>query len=344
MKINQKILKKKNIFEIIEKIIHNPEYNIDYRIFYPSKIDWYKYNIQILEKIIKENKDKFKTFIYYKNNGYIIINNILINKSFPLIYKYNNYNSNIQNIFKKNIINKDPTYIFPNDIQKISNYKEKKILNYINNIDYIFNNYYNDIELSDCILFRGMNINNNNIINSHDIFYEMTQTHEYKIKKNEIPNKIDEEFTFDNYISTSFNIKTALSFIKRYSNNNILLILNIKKEHKIPGLFLSNRFFYNSLNNLNKNIEKKIVEHDESEFEILINRNFKIKILKIKNIKINNKKIYHSIQDIYKNNNDKINDNTKFRKIKLIFAESCPYIFPNSFVPQNKFQYLCYRL
>ena len=198
--------------------------------------------------------------------------------------------------------------------------------------------------MSDCILFRGMNINNNNIINSHDIFYEMTQTHEYKIKKNEILNKIDEEFTFDNYISTSFNIKTALSFIKRYSNNNILLILNIKKEHKIPGLFLSNRFFYNSLNNLNKNIEKKIVEHDESEFEILINRNFKIKILKIKNIKINNKKIYHSIQDIYKNNNDKINDNTKFRKIKLIFAESCPYIFPNSFVPQNKFQYLCYRL
>lgn len=342
MKINQKILKNKNIFEIIEKIIHNPEYNMDYKIFYPSKIDWYSYNIKILEKIIKENKDKFKTFIYYKINGYIIINNILINKSFPLIYKYNNYNSNIQNIFEKNIINKDPTYIFPNDIQKISNYKEKKILNHISNIDYIFNNYYNDLELSDCILFRGMDNTDNNTINSHTIFHKMTKTYEYKIKKNEILNKIDEEFTFDNYISTSFNVKTALNFTY-YSNNAIFLILNIKKEHKIPGLFLSNRFFYNHLNNLNNNIEKKIVEHHESEFEILINRNLKIKILKIKTIKINNKE-YYSIHDIYKNNNGKINDNTKSRKIKLIFAESCPYIFPDSFVPQNKFQYLCYKL
>jgi len=337
MEINQKILKNKKIFEIIEKIIHNPEYNIDYKIFYPNKIDWYKYHIKILEKIIKENKDKFETFIYYKNDGYLTINNILINKSFPLIYNYSHYNSNIKNIFRKNIINKDPLYIFPNDIKKISSYKEKIILNQISNIDYIFNNYYSELQLSDCILFRGMK-NDNNITNSPDVFYKMTKSYEYKIKKNEILNKIDEEFIFDNYVSTSFNIKSSLDFINDY-HNNILLILNIKKEHKVPGLFLSNHFFHNNLNNLN-NIEKKIVEHNESEFEILINRNFKIKILKIKNIKINHTN-YSSIKDIYDN---KINNNIKYRKIKLVFAESCPYIIPDSFVPKNKFKYLCYRL
>jgi hypothetical protein len=349
MNINQKILKNKNIIDTIKKFILNNDYNIDYKNLYPNKINWYKHNIKILEKIINEDNDKIKSIIYYKGSGYIELNKILINKAFPLIFNYKDYNQNIKNIFNKSIINTDPIYIFPSDIKKISEYKEKTILKHINNIDYIFNKYYNDIKLSECILFRGMNNISDNDINNNfsNIFRKMTQNYEYKIKNKEILNKIDEEYTFDNFVSSTFNIKTALNFINSYDKKSIglFIILHIKKEHNIPGIYLSNIFF-NNINNIANNIEEKIINKKDSESEILLNRGLTIKILKIKNISFKNKnkdKIY-SIKDLYENNK-KINNNiNNFKKIKIIYAESCPYNLPENFTPINNFKYLCKRL
>jgi hypothetical protein len=178
------------------------------------------------------------------------------------------------------------------------------------------------------------NDNNNNFLK---IFQKMTQNYEYKIKNKQIVNKIDEEYTFNNFISSTFNIKTALKFL---GNSGIFFIINIKKEHNVPGLFLSNLFFYD-INN-NNNIEKKIINMKDTESEILINRNLTIKILKIKNIIKNIKETsFYSIKNLYKT--DKTEGIIK-KKIKIIYAESCPYILPEKFIPDNNFKYLCREL
>jgi hypothetical protein len=171
----------------------------------------------------------------------------------------------------------------------------------------------------------------------------MTKSYEYKIKNKKILNKEDEEFTFDNYISSTFNINTALNFTN-YLNSNIFIILNIKKEHNVPGLYLS-KIFFNDINNIN-NIGNKIIKNIDSEAEVLLHRNLKIKILKIKNINIKkpayNSKSY-SIKELYETNKKKV-DIKKQIQIKLIYAESCPYSLPNVFIPENKFKYLCKML
>jgi len=345
MDISQSILKYKNIINIVENIILNKNDKIDMKTLYPSKIDWYKYNIKILKKIIKEHNDKFSSFIFYKGNGYRNINKILINESFPFIYLYNKYDINTKEMFNKTIINTEPIYIFPQDIKKISEYKQNSILKSIENIDYIFNKYYNYIKLSECILFRGMdNINDNKIYNNfEDIFNKMISRYQYKIKNNKKLNKTDEEFTFNNYISTTFNINASISFLDMYSNgaSSIFLILHIKKEHNIPGIYLSDLFF-DSINN-EKNIGKKITDIKDYESEILLNRKITIKILKIKNIvKKNLRYKSYSIKNLYKDSeNDK---KSQSNKIKIVYAESCPYTLPEKFIPKNNFKYLCTRL
>ena len=166
----------------------------------------------------------------------------------------------------------------------------------------------------------------------------MTQNYEYKIKNKQILNKIDEEYTFDNFISSTFNIKTALNFL---GNPGTFFIINIKKEHNVPGLFLSNLFF----NDINNNIEKKIIDIRDTESEILINRNLTIKILKIKNIIKNiNKTSFYSIKNLYKTDKTDKTEEIIKKKIKIIYAESCPYILPEKFIPVNNFKYLCKKL
>ena len=180
------------------------------------------------------------------------------------------------------------------------------------------------------------NDNNNNFL---EIFQKMTQNYEYKIKNKQIVNKIDEEYTFNNFMSSTFNIKTALNFL---GNPGIFFIINIKKEHNVPGLFLSNLFFLDIIPDTN--IEKKIIDITDTESEILIHRNLTIKILKIKNIK---EPSFYSIKNLYKTDNTDKTDKahkTNKKKIKIIYAESCPYILPEKFIPDNNFKYLCREL
>jgi hypothetical protein len=345
MDINQQILKVKNIINYIKKIIKNiqSDFNndIEYKDFYPNKFDWYIYNIKILKKIIKE-KELYKSLCNYKLDGYRLINKILIQGSYPFIYffsDYNNdsyYNSDIKNIFNKTPINTNPIYLFPNNMKKITDLKKKKILNNINNIDKIFNKYYNELKLSDCILFRGMNINNKSYKKTfNNIFHNMIKNSEYK-KINNIKLNINNDFTFKNYISTSFNIRTALNFIDFNDENPIFMIIRIKKEHNVPGIYLSNLFWEKNIDKI-PSIEKNIIKLVDNESEILLNRNLTIKVIKIDNLKLKDVKKYFSISDLYKKDDKTV----KNRYLKIIYAESLPYVLPETFMPKDTFKYIC---
>jgi hypothetical protein len=331
MDINQKILKYKNIINIVEKILFNikNKYKFDYSISYPSKITFYKYFLKLLNKIIKNDKDKLKSINNYKGSSYYAINNVLINKSFPFIYYNYEKNHTIKNI------------------KKILENKQKNILEDINNIDYIFTKYYKYLKLSDCILFRTMgkySFNNENK-DFNSLLSKMITQNKFKNKYKNIKKNLykkNGEFIFNNYVSTTFNLKLFnlhqdfLNHDKKFNPEHIYLILKIKKEHNVPGIYIPQRFFENVNNKLKLD---SLVNYNDYESEILLNRNLKIKILKIKTIKINNKFINYSIKNFYKHklNNKKIPMTT----IKIIYAESCPYIFPEKFVPINNYKYYC---
>ena len=236
--------------------------------------------------MIKDKKlsNNIKSMIHYKINGSYEINKILINKSFPFIYQHTQYE---QSLYNKNSTETNsktkPIFLFPNDISKISLYKQNKLLNHIYNIDALFTIYNKYLLLNDCILFRRMydfNNNSNNNYNNDDflkIFYKMIKNYEYKIKNKIKLNKVDQEITFDNYVSTTFNIQIAKDFsiINRRNNNknnsnNIFLILNIKKKHKIPGIYLSSIFFNHINNNINNNeLHNKFFNRIDYESEVL---------------------------------------------------------------------------
>ena len=164
-----------------------------------------------------------------------------------------------------------------------------------------------------------------------EIFTNLT----YSKIKNKVFKNNENEILFKNYSSFSLNPFIPLNFINKYNKNiSYYLILQIKKEHNIPGFFLSD-IYSNKLNNFSSyNLQ------DYDEFEILISRNLKIKILKIKEIKIKNNKIQKnlSIKNVYKSKNSesKIID----KKIKIIYAETLPFEYPKE--PNfDGYKYLC---
>ena len=339
IEINQPILQNKNLYLFIETTLNiiNSSTKFDYSIFFPKDKAWFTHYKQIFTEMLNDNKN-FKSLISYKGKGYININKLLISKSLPFILLFNKYDKS-NNLYNKTIINSNPIYIFPDDLEKISEYKKNNLIKHISNIDYLFTKYYNNLILSDCILFRGMSdtelpkLNSNSKTSFQNTFYNMTtkqsQSNKYKFNLDE-----NNEFVFDNYTSTTFNIKTALNFA-----SNVLLVLNIKKEHNIPGIYLSDLFFDNINNKTNLNNFFKI--HD-TEFEILLHRNLKIKIKKVKNVKIDKKYIFNeSINSLY--NKDKDTKN-KIYTIKLVFAESCPFEMPQKFTLENDYKYICSRL
>ena len=340
--IDQEILKKKNLYSFITKLIQSI-YNtkkIDYTILFPKDKEWFIYYKNILKNMIKDSKN-IKSLVYYKGSGYININKLLISKSLPYIFLFSKYDNSIKNMYNKTSINTDPIYIFPNDLKKISEHKKNNLLKHISNIDYLFTKYYNELILSDCILFRGMSSEEllsdkpKSKINFNDIFYKMKKQQSIS-NTNKLNLNENNEFIFDNYISTTFNIKTALNFA-----SNILLVLNIKKEHNIPGIYLSELFFRNINSKKDLNNFFKI---NDFEFEILLHRNFKIKIKKVKTIKIDTDYYFSSsINDLYKKEKKDKKENT-IKSIKLVFAESCPFEIPSEFTIQNDYKYICTSL
>ena len=336
--IGQEILKKNNLYKFIEKSLYTiyERKEFDFSIFFPKKKEWFEYYKKILKNMLKDNRN-IKSLVYYKGIGYGPINKLLINKSMPYIFLFDKYNSSIKDIYNKTPINTDPIYIFPDDLKKISEHKKNNLLKHISNIDYLFTKYYNNIILSDCIVFRGMSnleLSKNKLdINFNKIFSKMKSQQSIINEQNLILDK-NTEFIFDNYVSTTFNMNTALNFA-----DSVLFVINIKKEHNIPGIFISQLFFDNIKDKKNLNNFFKVNDY---EFEILIHRNFKIKIKEIKILEL--EKDYYfssSINNLY----TKRRKNKDLKKsLKLIFAESCPFEIPGEFVVQNNFKYMCTRV
>ena len=224
--IEQDILKRKNLYIFIEKslhIIYNKK-KFDFSIFFPKKKEWFVYYKKIFKNILKD-KENIKSLVYYKSDGSIDINKLLINKSLPYVFLFNKYGNLAKDIYQKTFINTDPIYIFPDDLKKISDYNKNNLLNHIKNLDYLFVKNYNDIILSDCIVFKGLNDNelimNKSKINFNNIFNKMiSQKSLVNIKK--LVFDKNNEFIFDNYVSTTFNMNSALNF-----TGNIFLVINI---------------------------------------------------------------------------------------------------------------------
>jgi hypothetical protein len=338
MNIQQNILKKniKNIEKIIINL-KNTKPIINHKIFFPKKKNWFDHYLKILKKIIKFNNETL-SLVYYKQNGYIEINKLLIHKSLPYVFMFNMYDNNTQSIFnKKTIIDTKPIYIFPDDIKKISEYKKNTLLNHINNIDFLYKTFYKNILLDDCILFRGMH-HNETKKGINKFLYDFYDNNSKKLNF-----KKGNNFLFDNYVSTSLNIKTVLSGFFSGYNNGTILVIKIKKEHNVPGLYLPDSFFNKSV--IEKDKLKNFYKRYEHEFEILLNRNFTIKINNIK--KINLKKYINvsKINNIYSNKKDDDKKDKKHKKdntvLTIVFAESCPYTLPDQFVLNNDYKYMC---
>lgn len=322
MKIDQPILKYKieDIISSIEDFMQR-KLNKNFKIFFPKNKNWFIDNLSLLKEICQNNKNIEKTLTYYKRDGYIMINSILYNNSFPLVYLYKNYKN--ANLFEPTKINSEPVYIFPKDINYIKNYEKTKYLNYIKNIDSLFIDNKKFL-LDDCILFRGYQTNskrNNNAL-------PIGKDYMYQKYNNFIFNKNNKEITLKGYGSFSFNPQIASGFI---NTNGYFLILKVNKKDNIPGLFLPNIFFNNNID------YNSFLKQSRDEIEILLPRNIKIKVIKKKEIKLS--KIYpdNSIDNIYNNKNIK----NKFNKIKIIYAETLPYTY-EPFVPDNDgFKYMC---
>jgi hypothetical protein len=130
----------------------------------------------------------------------------------------------------------------------------------------------------------------------------------------------EKQVIMKNFNSFTFNPYVALKFVKE---NGYLLVLKIRKENKVPGIFLSN-ILWNNKPTFNNYSKKKY-----EEMEVLISRNLKIKILKKKEIQVSND-IIKSINDIYNKNM-----NYSYNKIKIIYAETLPFEKPLDFNPDG---------
>jgi hypothetical protein len=329
----------KYIIKLIENIVKSiiskdsTKFKYNYEIFFPLKKEWFEINIKYLNNIKNDRPDILKSLIYYKGNGYYMLNKILINGKLPFILIYDSYDA--QNLkANKTKFNTPVIYIFPDDIEKIKLYERNKIINHIKNIDYVFTK--KEFKLSDCILFRGIHSSSyskNTSNNDYAIFEKLISSSTTNIQFN------SEEILFKNYSSFSLNPLVSINFSGTYNKNSVsyILILNIKKEHNVPGIFLSNIFF-----NINTPYKYNNIKGDE--MEILISRNLKIKILKIKIIenKINKDTSfsYKSLKEIYKEDNKKENLVNKKKIIKIIFAESLPFEYPGE-LNLDGYKYLC---
>ena len=75
MKINQPIMHN-NMNEIISYIedIIKSKFDKNIKIFFPKNKNFFQNNFNLLKEICQKNKNIEKTLIYYKRNGYILIN------------------------------------------------------------------------------------------------------------------------------------------------------------------------------------------------------------------------------------------------------------------------------
>jgi hypothetical protein len=230
---------------------------------------------EIYKKLSKEERD---VLTFYKGRGYVNINKLLIHNFLDFSY--------VQHILKKMLKEILP----PNEnvsLEIIIYYSYKLLTDKIKILDGIINKYKTKNEL---IVYRGMKCD--------DLFSRL---------------KINDTFTFKNFLSTSLDINVPIEGF----TNDCLLELTLPKETPICYL------------NWNVNNLKNLLNQDiqGSEFEILLGRNYEFKLTKISKLKIKdynitwkkikNKKFRKKEIDVYHFTFVKIN-HTKFSFKNLI--------------------------
>ena len=234
---------------------------------------------EIYKNLTTEERD---VLTFYKGMGFENINNLLI-------HNYLDF-SNVQHILKKMLKEILP----PNEninLEIIIYYSYKLLTDRIKILDGIINKYKTKNEL---IVYRGMKCDG--------LFSRL---------------KINDTFTFKNFLSTSLDINVPIEFFA----NDCLLELTLPKETPICYL---NWNVDNLKNLLNQDIQG-------SEFEILLGRNYEFKLTKISKLKIKdynitwkkikNKKFRKKEIDVYHFKFVKIN-HTKFSFKNLINKSS----------------------
>ncbi len=293
--------------ETKNKVVKNEVIKINSNIYFRqqkmNKIskDFFNENIKHIKKLTNN-----ELFILhgYKNNCFSFMNKLLLLHKFPKILNKNSLTScfipyqkdkNWDSMNKDEMllsiyysINKfDKVFSKMNTLPNIKVYRGIKnpIFNYIQNKKELCQevNKINVKKLTQNEITSKVESNKWNAFNKLTGFNSSSLLSYSNLKKNDI-------LQYDSYQSTSINPNVAFNFISYARNKNfekVFLEINIKKENKIPFIFLTDKLFQiqskkdiksKSLNEWNK------TKYDE--FEILLPRNIEYQVLSKKIIKL----------------------------------------------------------
>lgn len=287
----------------INKLLNSIFYISDeYKIKLPPK-DFFINSLLLLKE--KCTKDELLTLLDYKTDYFLHINGVLYDYALPKSLDTSDYGiyEFMTSLFK---VNKYPNLNFQGlSIQLIHDFIQYLYL-LINDLDNIFKKV---DTLYDIVLFRSI---------------QKKEKLEKNYSYDALNYKIGEKITFKGFTSTSLN-----PLIPKYFGN-VIFVMKIRKEHKIPFIFLSSIFFKR---NLKKNGTDNIVnaikwsnwKNIDDEFEIVLPRDCEFIVKNIRNIKHKDIKIPKKFSNIFNNKNAE--------NIDYIFyyVESLPYKFPEEF-------------
>ncbi len=346
-KVKKLILKKK---EVKQNKSNNEIWDIykhEFNLNLPNR-DFFEKNINLLEKL---NRKELYVISQYKGVLFYTLNRSLITKKLPFIiddsYGYSFKELNFNKIRRKKDNGKEEDndkikMFYPEDIQKI---KDKYTDSFIKAINILDNSFYKMNNLEDIVLYRGLHKTHNTIKNKnnknkseesklYEKFHELSKVEYDK----DIDYKKGELVKNNAYLSTSLNPLIALGFSHSWGKESLKTIIkmNIKKEHNVPFIFLTDKMFSyyrtsESIKKILKNWNKTL--HDE--FEILLPRNFEFKVISKKIMKI--RKRIEGFNSIF--------DKEKYEKVLVYEVESLPYQIPDKVTSDyfiQKIKYVCF--
>jgi hypothetical protein len=301
--------------------------------------------IKNINKIKKLTNNELFLLNGYKNNCFYFINKLLLIHKFPKVLNKNSLinclipykkDKNWDSMNKDEVLlsiyysmNKfDKIFSKMNSLPDIKIYRGIKnpIFNYIQNKkEYCKNvNKLNKKKLTQNNILNKIESNKWNAFDKLTNFNSTSLLSYSNLKKNDI-------LQYDSYQSTSINPIVAYRFIAFAKKNveKIFLEINIKKENKIPFIFLTNLLFtikskknIKSINNWNKT--------NFDEFEILLPRNIEYQVVSKKIYKIKTK--IRGFENYFSNKR-------KYQEIMYIKMNVLPYKAPKK-LDASYFTYL----
>lgn len=293
-KIKDKVIKIKDKKgnKVKEEIIKIDSNNY-FRKLHMSKMSKNFFNTNI--KYIKKLKDNELYILNgYKNEGYAIINKLLLLHKFPKILNKNG----LEKIFLPYHKDKEWEYMTKDEILLSIYYSINKFDEIFNKMNTLSNikiyrgvtnpifNYITDVNKNVLKINNKKNITNqieSNYLNAFNKVtgFNSTSLISYKnLKKNDI-------LQYDSYQSTSINPNIALNFMNYGDKNKekVFLEIDIKKKDKVPFIFLTDKLFL-----IKSKKELKLINDwnkiTSDEFEILLPRNIQYKVVSKKIYKI----------------------------------------------------------